>query len=248
MTSARLSMKKGTTILFALSVLLVLWANAETHSNTIPKAAPGNIPDGMYTIVGESSHRCIEVPNSSCRDKVGLQIFDCDSTDASNNQKFDVVSDGSGNYTIAAVHSDLCLEVYDPQDESRILVQQNVCEAGKSSQKWAMSQYGSNLEIRPAGSKLCMDVMARAKVNYGVINLHPCKDGTNQRWILHKTNFNADGVVCRASPRHPERECYGLNDKQAKVYLGKTLTKTRCEDACKASNLGGCSWGDAVAR
>src|SRR6476620_4461325 len=127
-------MKKGITILFALAVLSGLWAGNETRSNTITRAAVGNVPDGTYTIKGESSHRCIEVPNGSCRDKIGLQIFDCDPTDASNNQKFNVVSDGSGFYTIVAAHSDMCLEVFDPQDESRILVQQNVCEAGKSTQ------------------------------------------------------------------------------------------------------------------
>lgn len=237
-------MKKGITILFALAVLLVLWAGAETRSNTITAAAPGNIPEGTYTIKGESSHRCIEVPNSSCRDKIGLQIFDCDPVDASNNQKFNVVADGSGNYTIIAAHSDLCLEVFDPQDESRILVQQNVCDAGKSTQKWAMSQYGSNLEIRPAGTTLCVDVMARATKNYGVLNLHTCTDGTNQRWVLHKTTFNADGVVCRASPSHPERDCSGLNDKQTKVYLGKTLTRPRCEELCKGTSLTGCRWGE----
>lgn len=235
-------MKKGMIILFAPAVLLMLWAGGATHPKTI--TAPGNIPDGMYTIKGESSHRCIEVPNSSCRDKIGLQIFDCDPADASNNQKFNVVSDGSGNYTISPTHSDLCLEVFDPQDDSRILVQQNVCDASKSTQKWAMSQYGSNLEIRPANSSLCIDVMARATKNYSPLNLHTCTNGTNQRWTLHKTTFNADGVVCRASPQHPDRDCSGLNAQQAKIYLGKTLTKARCEELCKGTSLSGCRWGE----
>lgn len=233
-------MKKRTAILFALPFLLVLWANAETHSN--PPAPLGNIPDGMYTLVGESSHRCVEVPNSSCRDKVGMQIFDCDSTGASNNQKFNVASDGAGNYTISPVNSDLCLEVYDPKDGTRILVQQNVCDAGNVNQKWAMSQYGVNLEIRAVANNQCMDIMWRAKANYSVVNVHPCKNGTNQRWTLQKTTFNPDGVVCRASPAHPERDCSGVNDQGTKIYLGKTLTKGKCEDACKASKTSGCSW------
>ena len=105
-----------------------------------------------------------------------------------------------------------------------------------------MSQYGSNLEIRPAGSSLCVDVMGRARANYGVLNVHTCKYGTNQRWILKKTTFNADGVVCRSSPSHPERDCSGLNDKQAKIYLGKTLTRARCEELCKGTGLSTCRW------
>jgi hypothetical protein len=248
MSSSIHAMKKGTAILFGLLCLLLLWTNGATHSGATTKAFAGNIPDGTYTIFGESSHRCVEVPNSSCRDRVGLQIFDCDPAGAANNQKFNVMADGSGAYTISAANSDLCLEVYDPQDGNRILVQQNVCSPGKVTQKWAMSQYGVNLEIRGVVNNQCMDIMSRATANYSVVNLHPCKNGTNQRWRLNKTTFNENGVVCRASPSHPERDCSGLNEKQTKVYLGKTLTKGRCEDVCKASNLSGCSWGDSVAR
>ena len=77
-------MKKATTILFGLSFLLVFWANDTTHSGQIPKRPPGNIPDGMYIIVGEASHRCLDIPNGSCRSEIGLQTFECDPTDASN--------------------------------------------------------------------------------------------------------------------------------------------------------------------
>ena len=44
-TSRRLIMKKPTTILFALSFLLVLWANGKTGSSQIAKAPAGNIPE-----------------------------------------------------------------------------------------------------------------------------------------------------------------------------------------------------------
>src|SRR5229473_207393 len=139
-------MKKKTTILFALSFLLVVLANARTHSSPVAGTSPGNIAEGIYTIVGWASHRCLEVPNGSCISGVGLQTFDCDRADASNNQKFNVVSDGSGNYTISPVHSDLCLEVVGDLDSGVTRILQNTCSAGKVSQKWAMSQYGDNLE------------------------------------------------------------------------------------------------------
>lgn len=235
-------MKKRITILFALSFLL-LWASGKTHSSQNAKPAAGNIPDGMYAIVGESSHRCLEVPNSSCREEIGLQTLDCDPTDASNNQKFNVVADGTGYYTITAVHSDLCLEVSGVQDSDRIPVQQNTCSPGKLSQQWAMSQYGVNLEIRAVQNNQCMDVMGRSKANYGVVNMHPCANGTNQRWRLSKKTLNNEtGVICRASPSHPERNCSGLNGKQEQINLGKTLTKARCEDACRTSSVSGCKW------
>ncbi len=235
-------MKKGTTILLALSFLLVLWANARTHSSPI-KTSAGNIPDGMYTIVGEASRRCLEVPNSSCASGIGLQTFDCDRTEASNNQKFNVVSDGSGNYTISPVHSDLCLEVSAEKVLGRTPILQTECSPGKISQKWAMSQYGDNLEIRDVQNSHCMDIMRNATANYAPIYLQPCKDGTNQRWRLHKTTLNIDqGTICRASPSHPERDCSGANDQQKQVHLGKTLTKARCEEACKASRMVSCRW------
>ena len=230
-------MKKATTILFALSFLLVLWANGETHSTPIPKA----IPDGMYMIVGEGSHRCLDIPNSSCGYGTWLQTFACDKTDASNSQKFNVVADGTGYYTITAAHSDLCLEVGDP-DSGKTPILQNACSPGKATQKWAMDQYGDNLEIRAAVTKGCMDVGRADKKDYGEVNQHLCNNGTNQRWKLYPKTFNRNGVICRASPSHPEFNCYGLNEKQSQVYLGKTLTKARCEEACKASRMVSCQW------
>ena len=235
-------MKKATTFLFALSFLLVLWANGKTHSSQITKRPPGNIPDGMYMIVGEGSHRCLDIPNSACGYETRLQILDCDPSDANNNQKFNIVADGTGYYTITAAHSDLCLEVSGGQESGRFPIQQNACTPGKVSQKWAMSQYGVNLEIRSALNNQCMDIMARSKGNYGPVNLHPCSDGTNQRWRLSRKTLNGNGVICRASPSHPERDCYGVNDKQSQVYLGKTLTKARCEEACKATSMVSCKW------
>jgi Ricin-type beta-trefoil lectin domain len=235
-------MKKKTTILFALSCLLVVWADATTHSSPIAGTSPGNIAEGMYTIVGWASHRCLEIPNSSCASGVGLQLFDCDPAEASNNQKFNVVSDGAGNYTISPVHSDLCLEVSGEQ-AGQIPILQNVCTPGKISQKWAMTQMGDNLEIRDVQNNQCLDVWDRHKVNYTPVYLRTCKDGTNQRWTLHKTTLNNDtGIICGASPLHPAHECSGVNDQQKQIHLGKTLTKARCEDSCKASNLSGCKW------
>src|SRR5438876_5884291 len=126
-----MKMKKRTAILFVLPVALLLWANVRPGSFAIDAGSdpnsqsllvltsfgalsphsPGNIADGMYTIVGEASRRCLEVPSSSCATGIGLQTFDCDKSEASNNQKFNVASDGHGNYTISPAHSDLCLEV-----------------------------------------------------------------------------------------------------------------------------------------
>ena len=171
-------MKKGTTILFALSFLLVVLANARTHSSPVAGPSPGNIAEGIYTIVGWASHRCLEVPNGSCISGIGLQTFDCDPADASNNQKFNVVSDGSGNYTISPVHSDLCLEV--PEEISdRTPILQNVCVPGKISQKWSMTQTGDNLEIRDVQNNRCLDVWNKLKVNSTPVTPQRCNNGTN---------------------------------------------------------------------
>jgi len=236
-------MKKRTAILSVLSLLL-LWAGSSTTSKTIITPNPGNVADGMYTIVGEASKRCLEVPNNSCVSAIPLQTFDCDRTGASNNQKFNVVSDGTGNYTISPVHSDLCLEVAAEKFRDHIPVIQAECVPGKASQKWSMSQYGVNLEIRDVQSNHCLDVERKATANYSPVNLQPCSNGTNQRWRLNKTTINVDtGVICRSSPAHPERECTGVNDQQKSVNLGKTLTKVRCEDVCKVNRMASCQWG-----
>ena len=78
-------------IVFTISLALVIMAHARI--STSPAVAAGNIADGMYTVVGEASHRCLEIPSNSCAAVTPLQIFDCDKTGVSNNQKFNVVSD-----------------------------------------------------------------------------------------------------------------------------------------------------------
>ena len=235
-------MKTKTTILFALSLLLVVWANARTHSIPVAGTSPGNIAEGTYTIVSWADHRCLEIPNSSCANGVGLQTLDCDPAGTSNNQKFNVVSDRAGNYTISPAHSDLCLEVPEKISD-RTPVLQNVCTPGKISQKWSMTQTGDNLEIRDVQNNRCLDVWNKLKVNYTPVTPQRCNNGTNQRWTLHKTTLDNDtGIICKASPLHPAHDCSGVNDQQKQIYLGKTLTKSRCEDSCKSSNLSGCKW------
>jgi hypothetical protein len=214
--------------------------------NVYVAPAAGNVPDGLYTITGESSHRCLEVGNNSCAAGFGVQIFDCDRNEISNNQKFNVTSDGSGNYTISPAHSDLCLEVSAEKFGDRTPIIQAECAAGKISQKWAMSQYGVNLEIRDVQNNRCLDIMRKQTGNYSPVNLQPCSNGTNQRWRLKQTTINTEqGIVCRASASHPEFDCEGTNDQQKQVHLGKTLTRSRCEDLCKVNRMVSCRWAGA---
>ena len=235
--------KRRRTTWLALSLLVLITGGGRTHSSPQQKPAVGNIPEGTYTIFGEASHRCIEIPNSSCASGMGLQIFQCDKSDASNNQKFNVASDGAGYYTISPAHSDLCLEVSNEKIGERIPIVQTECVPGKESQKWAMSQYGVNLEIRDVSSNRCLDILRKGKGDFAPIYLQACSDGPNQRWRLQKTTINNDqGVICRDSPAHPAQDCSGANDQQKEVHLGKTLTKARCEETCRLNKMVSCKW------
>ncbi|HYW73594.1 MAG TPA: RICIN domain-containing protein [Pyrinomonadaceae bacterium] len=229
-------------VVLALLILLLV-AGAPILSAGAVTAPPGNIADGMYTIVGEASHRCLEIASNSCAAVTPLEIFDCDKSGASNNQKFNVASDGSGNYTVSPVHSDLCLEVSADNLGDRTMVVQAECVNGKASQKWSMNQFGVNLEIRDVGSNRCLDIMRKGTGNFAPIYLLSCNNGPNQRWRLQKTTINIEqGVICRESPAHPARSCSGVNDQQKEVSLGKTLTRTRCDDVCKVNKMVSCRW------
>ena len=228
---------------FAVSFMVLITGGGRMDSSAQQKPAIGNIPEGMYKISGESSRRCMEVPSSSCTSGIGLQIFECDKSGASNNQKFNVTSDGAGYYTISPAHSDLCLEVSNEKVLDRLPIVQTECVQGKESQKWAMSQFGVNLEIRDVASNRCMDVMLKAKGDSTPIYLRACGNGSNQRWRLEKTTINNDqGVICRDSPAHPARDCSGTNDQQKQVNLGKTLNKARCDEACRVNKMVSCRW------
>lgn len=236
-------MKTIKIIVFALSIPALFFAGGHARFVSGTTSFPGNIADGMYTIVGEASHRCLEIPNNSCPAGAALQIFDCDKTEASNNQKFNVVSDASGNYTISPVHSDLCLEVSTEPNGDRTPVVQVECVAGKVSQKWAMSQYGVNLEIRDVGTSRCLDILRKGTGNFAPIFLQSCNNGPNQRWRLNKATLNVDqGVVCRASTSHPAYDCSGTNDQQRQTALGKTLTRARCDEVCRVNKMISCRW------
>jgi hypothetical protein len=234
------------TALLALGTTILSSATkAHNHNRTSASSivTAGNIADGLYSIMGEASHRCLEIASNSCAAVTPLQIFDCDKSEVSNNQKFNVVSDGSGNYTISPAHSDLCLEVSTEKVIDRTAVVQTECAPGKVSQKWSMNQFGVNLEIRDAGSNRCLDIMRNGTGNFAPIFLRSCNDGPNQRWRLNKTTLNVDqGVVCRDSPAHPARPCTGINDQQKEVVLGKTMTRARCDDACRVNKMTSCRW------
>lgn len=239
-------MKKRNAGLLGLGFLLLISFGDSAHSSPPQKPAAGNVAEGMYTIVGEASHRCIEVPNSSCASGMGLQIFACDATNTSNNQKFVVKSDGAGYYTISPAHSDLCLEISSDKVGDRIPIVQTECVAGRESQKWAMSQYGVNLEIRDVGTSRCLDIMRKGKGDFAPIYMQRCGDGPNQRWRLQKATINVEqGIVCRESVDHPARECSGMNDQQKEIHLGKTLTKAKCEEACRVNKMVSCKWEGA---
>src|SRR5260370_5900175 len=99
------------------------------------------------------------------------------------------------------LQSDLCLEVSANLVFGRTPILQTECSPGKISQKWVMSQYGVNLEIRDVQSNRCIDVMGKASENYAPVYMHACSNGPNQRWRLHKTTLNNDQrVIVRASP------------------------------------------------
>jgi len=237
-------MKRQTAALLALGCLVLICFGDPTRPGSAQKPAPGNVPEGIYTIVGEASHRCIEVPNNTCAAGMGLQIFTCDASAASNNQKFIVKSDGAGYYTISPAHSDLCLELSPDKIADRTPIVQTECVAGRESQKWALSQYGVNLEIRDVGTNRCLDIFRKGKGDFAPIFLQTCGDGPNQRWRLQKATINNEqGVICRESSEHPARECAGLNDQQKEVHLGKTLTKAKCEEACQVNKMVSCKWG-----
>jgi hypothetical protein len=236
-------MKRTVFTIIALFSVLVIFSSAPTFSTVSMVTSTGNIADGMYTIVGEASHRCLEIASNSCAAVTPLQIFDCDKSEVSNNQKFNVVSDGACNYIISPVHSDLCLEVSTDKVVGRTAVVQAECVAGKVSQTWSMNQFGVNLAIRDVGSNRCLDIMRKGTANFAPIFLQTCNDGPNQRWRLNKTTVNVDqGVICRSSAAHPAHACSGVNAQQKEVALGQTTTRARCDEACRVNKMVSCRW------
>jgi len=118
---------------------------------------------------------------------------------------------------------------------------QNECSPGKVSQKWAMSQYGVNLESDPGKQQCWISGTANRKLS--AVFLHACANGLTKDGTTKQT-LSEDGIICRAS-QSPERDC-SLNDKQQKIYLGKTLTRRAAKKFVRAANCQGVSGKVAI--
>jgi len=126
------------------------------------------------SIVARATDAVWRFPTAPADLIIALQTFDCDPADVSNNQKFNIISDGSGNYTISPVHSDLCLEVVVDSESGITRSYKTRAVRVRPVRSGPCPSYGDNLEIRAVQNNQCMDVVDRNKKNYAQISVHAC--------------------------------------------------------------------------
>jgi hypothetical protein len=123
------------------------------------------------TIRGNTSGRCIDVPNSSIVDKNRLWIYNCNGTGA---QYWTAKTDGS----LQALGK--CLDLNQNKRANGTAIQLYTCN-NSAAQKW--TRQTSDRTIRLTGNKnYCVTVVANSNNNKSQLELRTCNGSTSQKW------------------------------------------------------------------
>ena len=117
------------------------------------------IEDGIYNIHSEvAENRLLEVPNSSIKDEADIKTA---SNNNKANQKFQLLYNKDGTYTITALHSGKALDVQCGSGKNETPIQQYTKHGGES-QKWIIIQNSNKTySLIAKCSGLALDIKAR---------------------------------------------------------------------------------------
>ena len=146
--------------------------------------------DGEYYIKNVYSGKYLDVYNGSSANGTNVQQYAFNGSDA---QKFKLVNDGNGYYTIytAASGYNSCIDVTKSSSENGTNIQQWSAHGG-DCQKFQFVNLGGKYVIKTKVSNCysSLDVYNWSKNNGGNIAQWEYLDGENQQWYLEKVSNN----------------------------------------------------------
>jgi hypothetical protein len=172
-----------------------------------------------YSIINQNSLACIDDPSGSTSNGTLMQQWDCW---FSNNQQWQLISNGSGYYQLQNRTSGLCLDDPGGSKSNGQQMQQWACAGAGSNpnQMWSLNSIGDGFyQIINKNSGLCLDNNGAAGIQgtvsggeywggqsdgnaspaYGTVKQWSCVGGsTNQGWYLStrgNTSFTHPGAV-----------------------------------------------------
>jgi hypothetical protein len=131
----------------------------------------GETPGTAFTSILSPQHtsgKCVDIPNGTAKNGQYLQQWDCNGTDAPNqNFEFKPVAGQDKTYLIKHVQSDFCLDSANGSDANGTAVQLYSCSADNTNQQWQLRSIPSNAQtfqlvakatLASGKNTLCLDV------------------------------------------------------------------------------------------
>ena len=160
------------------------------HAATIDTSA-------YYVLVSRHSGKAIDVNGASMSD--GASIVQWTRTD-SNNQQWQFVDAGGGNYQLRARHSGKVLAIAQGSTADGADVVQATSTAATSQQFRVVDTDSGYVKLINRNSGKALDLWGWSTTNGGRISQYTDSGGANQQWQLIKVGTNAMGVVAAMEP------------------------------------------------
>ena len=163
------------------------WENSDNRPGPDYPSRPsaGYTPQGRVFfsggIVSKDSGKALDVAGGSNRDQANVQQWDFV---RNQNQLWDVIDQGRGEYVIVNQASNKVLDVARGRDANGAEIVQYRWQGGEN-QRWRLERAGDgSFRIVNVGSGRCLDVQEWSHENGGNIQLWDCAGQNNQAWRL----------------------------------------------------------------
>ncbi len=125
-----------------------------------------------------NSGKCVDVFGSSASKNANVQQFSCN---GGNNQRWEFVDLGNGQYAIRNINSGLVLDVAGDSRANGANIQQFPWNGG-ANQRWTTRGPSNNFELVNVNSGKCMEVQGGGKGNNVNVAQSQCNRARYQRW------------------------------------------------------------------
>lgn len=159
-----------------------------TNAQKWTLVSKGQVPNfgakGAMLCPSYTDNTVVDVSGGSDRNGANIQCYQYNETAA---QKFDIVRNGDGSYTVKNAQSGKVLDVAGGSSRSGTNVWQYAAN-GTDAQKWIVTQYGDKVGFKNRGSGLMLDVSGGSQASGANIQVYNSNGTSAQKWTIAKSD------------------------------------------------------------
>lgn len=148
-----------------------------------PPAPPALTVGEVFSIVSQSSGKCLDVAAQAWENGASIQQYECNKTAA---QQFRLIQNPSGGLSLSNLNSGKCIEVAGNSMQSGGLLHQWDCAGGANQTLGFAAQAGGAFQITFAHSSMCLEVPNANPANGIRLQQRDCTAAAAQNWLLVK--------------------------------------------------------------